>query len=382
MIVAFFNLKTDKTPLSFLSEFNGYSLLRGDWSTLLSILDGGKKDEYEGSFLLDGCNLLEDEYTFVKIGIDGDKVTSTLELKEGINLDQLSAPLAKYQSDHTLSQEAAERLANAIKHIYNALLARPLFTILDLSRANPELKDQVNELSHLIFSHYPILVYSGEENGEPTITPYGEEPKKPSFPNDFEAFAYGEKAQQAGFHFFVSDITEAKKLNPGKMFVEAAAARAKRAKRKAEQQNGKGKYFLSSFKLNIPFALLFLLFGFISGFIFYFLAEGEYNGTVASIFSLLSPIFALMALMPIAFFYGDSAELNVLKNKLLFGGLAIIGGAGLLFGLIEFLFFRTTDFPLSNQLPFIAPLLLFPLIEAVFVFVLYLIRKKRQEVEE
>ena len=166
------------------------------------------------------------------------------------------------------------------------------------------------------------------------------------------------------------------------MFVEAAAARAKRAKRKAEQQNGKGKYFLSSFKLNIPFALLFLLFGFISGFIFYFLAEGEYNGTVASIFSLLSPIFALMTLMPIAFFYGDSAELNVLKNKLLFGGLAIIGVAGLLFGLIEFLFFRTTDFPLSNQLPFIAPLLLFPLIEAVFVFVLYLIRKKRQEVEE
>ena len=379
MILAFYRYKNDNRPLSFVSEFAGYSVLHGEVLSLLSILDGSKKDDYEGSFLVDNCNILEDDFLFAKISLEGTAVHSSVELKEGLNLDQISSSLAKYQSEHNLTPEATANLSEAIKHIYNTLLARPLYTILDLSKAEPTLKAQVNELSHLIFAHYQILVYLGEEIGEPRISGYDEEPAKPVFHNDFEDFAYGEAAQQAGFRFFVGDITDAKKLTPGSMFVEAAKKQAKAQTKKKAQTPA--SYFKSSFTLNIPFAILFLLFGFASSFIFYYLAKGEYNGTVASIFSLLSPIFALMALMPVAFFYGDSAERNVFKNKVLLGGLTLIGVVGLLFGGIEYLFFRTTDFPFDKQLPFLLPLICFPLIEAAFVFVLSFIRKKKAELE-
>ena len=383
MIVAFFHLKTDPTPLSFVSEFPGYSLLRGDWSVLLPILSGEGKESYEGSFLLDDVNILEDEYCFASVAINGMETVSSLPLKKGLESSPLNQPLTKYREEHNLSDELFAALTQAITELYNALLSRPLYTILDLSKAEPGFAKAVNDLSHIIFASYRILVYQGNEEGEARLTAFGAEPSLPSFPVTFADFDYGEKGEQAGFRFFVADITDSEALNPGHMFARRAE-KIKKKKQKAleAKKGGQQNPFKQSFTLNVPFAVLFLLFCCLSGIAFFYLAKGDYNGTVASIFSILSPIFALMTLMPVAFFYLDSPELNLLRNKPLLGGLALIGGVALILGLAEFLFFRTTDFPLSNQLPFILPLLGFPLMEAAFLLVLYFIRKKRSELEE
>ena len=375
MIRAFYKEIDSDQSLSLILDFQGYSEMEGDWEKPLRVLKG-EKEAFEGSFCVGETELLgETKAEFAYLSCREDGVKANFEPKEGIDYSSLQEPLTHFVESSQMGEEGKKAFSDIVKTIYAGLKAHPCYLLLDLSES--PLKEETRSLCRLIFASYPILVYLGKGEGEPRLS--GKKAEEEGVESMFSTLSYGEQAQKEGYRFFVLDLVKAQALEPGKMFDGLH-----KPKPKEEMAfEDKMKAYRKSLRLNIPFALVFLALGAVSGIIFHFLSDGEYQGSTATIFAALPSCFALMALLPTVFFYADSPTSSVMKNKISLFGFGLLDLLSLSFGVGVYFFLSHYEVPLWLRLCFAIPLFVYPLIGALACFAYYLVKRspKRKKKE-
>lgn len=374
MIRAFYKEIDSNQSLSLVLDFQGYSEMEGDWEEPLRVLKG-EKEAFEGSFSVNETELLGKEdvnFGFVYCREDGAK--ANFEPNEGIDYSPLEEPLTHFAESRQMGEEGKKAFFDIVKTIYAGLKAHPCYLLLDLSSS--PFKEEIRSLCRLIFASYPILVYLGKGEGEPRLAAKKEEEE--GVESMFSTLSYGEQAQKEGYRFFVLDLVKAQALEPGKMFDGLH-----KPKPKEEMAfEDKMKAYRKSLSLNIPFALVFLALGAVSGIIFHFLSSGEYNVNTATIFAALPSCFALMALLPTVFFYADSPTSSVRKNKIALLGFSLLDLLSLAFGAGAYFFLSHFGVPLWLRLCFALPLFVYPLIGALACFAYYLVKRSPKRKKE
>ena len=389
MILAFYHHIGEQEE-EFISSVEGFAVLKGNASKIVAMISKQGLSSYSGSFQINGMDLFLDDLNLAKvIKVAPEGVFPDFSMPEGIDFSSLFPGLTSYKEQMSLSDSDYESVVKLIETIYAALKSHPSYVFLDCRDAPIVLHDALINLASKLFASAPVLVYFGSEEGEPHLEKVGQnaEKEKP-IESPFASFIYDEPAaSNAGFDFFVEDYVGYKDFVPGKMFDAIAEAKHKKESeiekdKIFEKKEGKRlSEFGKSFALNVSFAILFVLFDLLTGIIFWYLSKDQdESSTISNIFLFLGPLFALIGLVPVVFFYGDYPYANPFKKRSCWVGLFLIGLCSMEFAGVLYLLWKKQDwFAVSSRLPFLVSLAIFPVLEAAAVYAYYFFKKRKKK---